>query len=1756
MNRIATHKSWLVLASVLVTFALAACTNPDRGQAPREQLGTAESPYVGQNGALTVSAAGTQLNQYAILGANVAAGATSLTVTNVANLTSPTFGAIAGGDLVMIIQMQGATIDTTNVPAYGTISALGNAGRYELVGVTGVAGNTLNLACGLKYSYSTAGNVQVIRVPQFTTLTIAAAGTITAPAWNGQIGGVVAIHAQNTVQLDGRIDVSALGFRGGAPDNVTTAEGTDVALYVGNSDANGAEKGESIAGYQAAYDALTGRYARGAPANGGGGGNAHNAGGGGGSNGRRGGTWTGQGVMLGSVAGAAAWALDPGDIAAGGLTNSDGGGRGGYTYSQNDQNALTVGPGNAAWAGNNRREHGGLGGHPLDNDPTGRLFFGGGGGAGDGNNNGAGRGGNGGGLVFLMSGTITGAGQILANGEVGALANTNPGDAPGGGGGGGTVVVGATTLSGITIHADGGVGGNQTNSNGTETEGPGGGGGGGYVAVSGGAVTATAAGAIGGTTNRPALTEFPSNGATAGNTGQTNGVAQNLAYCVDSTAPDTTITSGPATHTQQTTAAFTFTSNDATATFQCSLDGGAWAACTTPYALAAVTEAQHTLSVRARDLSGNVDATPATYTWTVDRTAPTATISTGPANPTNQTSAAFTLTSNESNVSYECSLDGAAYAVCTASPSFTVGAGAHSLVVRATDQAGNVSAPSAAWDFTVDTTAPTATIATGPSSPTRQTSAAFTLTSNESPVSFQCSLDGAAYLACPASPTFTVAEGAHSLVVEATDQAGNVSLPSAAWNFTVDTTAPTATIATGPSSPTNQTSAAFTLTSNEANVTYQCSLDGAGYLACPANPSFTVAQGAHSLVVQATDQAGNVSAPSAAWNFTVDTTAPTATIAAGPADPTNQTSATFTLSSNESPVAFQCSLDGGALVACPANPTFTVGEGIHSLVVVATDQAGNQSAPSLPWNWTVDTTMPTASIATGPASPTNQTAAAFTLTSNESPVAFQCSLDGGVYVACSASPTFTVAEGAHSLVVEATDQAGNVSPPSAAWNWTVDTTAPTATIVTGPPSHTNQTSAAFTFSSNENPVTYQCSLDGGAFLACTASPTFTVADGPHSLVVRATDQAGNVGSPSPAWNFTVDTVPPTASIVTGPADPTNQTSATFTLTSDESPVTFECSLDGDVYAACTANPTFTVAGGPHTLVVRATDQAGNVSAPSSAWPWTVDTTAPTATIVTGPASPTGQTTAAFTLSSNESPVTFQCSLDGASFAACTSSPTFTVTDGNHSLVVRATDQAGNVSPPSAAWNWTVDTTIPTATIVTGPATFTSQTSAAFTLSSSKSPVTFECSLDGATFAACTANPTFAVAEGAHSLVVRATDQTNHVSAPSQPWNWTVDTTPPTATIVTGPATPTNQTSAAFTLTSNESPVTFQCSLDGAAFAPCTASPTFTVADGNHSLVVRAIDQAGNVGAPSPAWNFVVDSTGPTATIVTGPPTTTTQTSASFTLSSNENPVSYECSLDGAAFAACSANPSFTVAIGVHSLVVRAKDGAGNTGPSSAAYDWAVVPDVPSSGGAGGMGGAAGAAGFAGAAGAAGEAGTAGSAGQAGAAGTAGSAGSPAGGTATGGTATGGAATGGAATGGTATGGTATGGAATGGSDNGGTPTGGTTTGGAATGGTATGGVATGGTATGGVATGGVATAGSAGAGGETAGAAGNAGAAGETGGSVLLATGGNPPEPGPATRIDALGSGLCAQSTPRPGRGSFWALIILGGVILRHSRRR
>src|SRR6185437_8909721 len=134
----------------------------------------------------------------------------------------------------------------------------------------------------------------------------------------------------------------------------------------------------------------------------------------------------------------------------------------------------------------------------------------------------------------------------------------------------------------------------------------------------------------------------------------------------DTTPPDTMVNNTPPSLTNVPSTSFTFTSTESGSTFVCTVDGTT-GGCSSPFGVTAA-DGNHTFTVAATDAAGNVDPTPATYSWTVDTVAPDTSFTSTPDPITNQASA-FALASPDPTATFECSLDGAAFTTCAANVS-------------------------------------------------------------------------------------------------------------------------------------------------------------------------------------------------------------------------------------------------------------------------------------------------------------------------------------------------------------------------------------------------------------------------------------------------------------------------------------------------------------------------------------------------------------------------------------------------------------------------------------------------------------------------------------------------------------------------------------------------------------------------------------------------------------------------------------------------------------------------------------------------------------------------------------------------------------------------------------------------------------------------------------------------------------------------------------------------------------------------------
>ena len=187
-----------------------------------------------------------------------------------------------------------------------------------------------------------------------------------------------------------------------------------------------------------------------------------------------------------------------------------------------------------------------------------------------------------------------------------------------------------------------------------------------------------------------------------------------------------------------------------------------------------------------------------------------------------------------------------------------------------------------------------------------------------------------------------------------------------------------------------------------------------------------------------------------------DGAAPDTTMDGGPTGPTNVATETFGFSANEPGSWFECRIDGGAWGECSApHIAGPLADGAHTFEARATDPAGNTDPTPASRTFTVDTAAPDTKIDAGPSGATGDATPTFDFSANE-PSTFACRIDGGGWGAC--SPPYTtgsLALGAHTFDVRATDPAGNVDPTPATRSWTVQPATPPARryadVITGTP---------------------------------------------------------------------------------------------------------------------------------------------------------------------------------------------------------------------------------------------------------------------------------------------------------------------------------------------------------------------------------------------------------------------------------------------------------------------------------------------------------------------------------------------------------------------------------------------------------------------------------------------------------------------------------------------------------------------------------
>ena len=995
------------------------------------------------------------------------------------------------------------------------------------------------------------------------------------------------------------------------------------------------------------------------------------------------------------------------------------------------------------------------------------------------------------------------------------------------------------------------------------------------------------------------------------------------------------------------------------ATFSCSLDGGTWADCTSPYSATNLDDDAHTLSVK--QTVGGLTSKAETVSWVNDGFVEKPTIVGAPTRNVRYTDGGSLRLFGPALATFVCSIDGSDWAACSSTLNYGPGSGGasfissspgvHTLSVKSAIGDARSEAVTASWTSLGLPAKPV--IVSAPPATTSKTTATIIATS-EPGTTLVC-VDGYTHemTDCSSPITFSgLSTGSKMVYVSAKNEYYTGGSVQVEWSV-VNPAPPVAPTLTGtPGSIVKTTSASIGF-SSPTGQTYSCSVDGGAYSACTSPKSLAdLNDGNHSLAVKAINEDGTSDAANASW--TVDTTAPVKPKFTNP--PSSQTNkATVNLTfTGEDGATFKCSPDGAPAFVCTSprgTPQFA--DGAHTYSVTATDAAGNVSEPATV-SWTVDTKAPARPTLTPAASGFTTSAngdQSGTIDGSSMDVSFtaeagakvECSITNSDWAPCASPVSVSGIEPGLTawLQVRATDTAGNVDGWSSVFV-TRKAAVAKPTITSAPNGIVTSRAATIAFSSVTAGVSYVCKLDGQS-TSCGAGWTGTVGEGDHSFTAAASKGGVTTDAVSASW--TVDTIAPAAPRISGvPDSPTKSKTASIRV-SAETGASITCSVDSGAYAACASPKALSaLSDGVHSISFKATDAAGNSSVAASS-SWTVDATAPDAPALSGAPSGYSNLTSATIGFTAETGATVECSLDNGSWTACQSPVALSdLSEAAHSIRVRATDAAGNVSSIAKA-EWTVDTTAPSLNVSGAPTGVVVSKTATITFTA-ESSATVDCKIDGGDWAACASPIELSdLAEGAHSVAVRATDEAGNKAVVLSD-RWTVQAAKPDAPVLIGAPAAATPLKAARISFSGATGNTLRCAIDGASFGSCASPVSLSgLADGAHSVAVKQVTASG-VQSDAATASWVVDTVAPIAPTITplaplASPTVLRSISWEWT---SEAGSTVQYSLDGGAWTQSPASPSTLdgIATGSHVLQLRAIDAAGNTSASQT-RTWQVLP---------------------------------------------------------------------------------------------------------------------------------------------------------------------------------------------------------------------
>jgi hypothetical protein len=759
-----------------------------------------------------------------------------------------------------------------------------------------------------------------------------------------------------------------------------------------------------------------------------------------------------------------------------------------------------------------------------------------------------------------------------------------------------------------------------------------------------------------------------------------------------------------------------------------------------------VAEGAHSLNAKAYGTDGIPTTSPAVVVY-IDSTPPDAAVLTSPVQGRvvgGNVLLEATASDNVGVARVEFHADGTLIGTDSTSPHATfwntsgVGEGAHTLTVKAFDGAGNVRSSDGVW-VTVDNTAP----ATAITAPARNAlvggSVQVTATASDTNgvAKVELYVDGTLIGTDTSEPyqvgwnTSGVVEGAHTLTLKAYDTAGNAATSSPVV-VTLDSTLPDVALTSpGPGTYHRGTVELAATASDNQGVArvefYVEAYNEDALLGTDSTAPYTLSwntlatstyNGANTLKVKAFDIAGNVRT-SARVVVTIDNTAPTAGVSTPAYGAHVRGIVPFTAIARDSLGVERVEFyDNGTLLGTDFTEPYVVDwdttlvlDGHHNLVAKVFDIAGNMRS-SAQQPVAVDNSAPMTALSAPAqnAQVRGSVPVSATASDNLGVVKVEFFADGTLLGTLTTAPYVVgwnstgVADGVHTLITQAYDKAGNVTT-SAAVQVEVDNTLPDVALASPVPgTFLGGTAALEATASDSGSVARVDFYADGTLLGTDTSAPYTlswstagVADGAHTLTVKATDGAGNARASAEVAVTVDNTAPVTALSAPAQNGSVRGTVPVSATASDAGGVErVEFYADGALLGTASVVPygvswdtTALSTGSTVTLTTRAYDLAGNVSV-SASRTVTVDHTAPTVAI-TSPANGTSfsfltfSTTLQASASDNRG-VTQVVFYDGASVIGTDTTAPYSVSwslggvpKGTHTLTARAYDAAGNVT---------------------------------------------------------------------------------------------------------------------------------------------------------------------------------------------------------------------------------------------------------------------------------------------------------------------------------------------------------------------------------------------------------------------------------------------------------------------------------------------